>query len=87
MKEIENSEDKLVFSDGDKTIVFNRLEHDVAMEVRNCTPADVVLTVHNFVTYITWQAGVDINNVEHGEGRLPKLQNDNRSGWDRLKNM
>lgn len=87
MKTIENSEDRLVFSDGGKSITFSRMEHGIAMEVRNCSPADVVFTVHNFVTYITWEYGVDINNVEYGEGRLPNRQNDNRNGWDRLKNM
>ncbi len=81
MKEVEKTEDKLVFSDGDKTISFNRLEHGIAMEVLNITPEDVIMTVQNFVNYIAWEHHVDISNVQHEYGRFPRGPGGN---WNNL---
>lgn len=90
MKEVEKTEDKLVFSDGDKTIQFNRLKNGVAMDVLNVRPEDIVLSVNNFISYITWEHGVDISDVEHGEGRCPRIPSipeNPENTWGRLKEL
>lgn len=81
MKEVEKTEDKLVFSNGDKAIKFRRLRNGVGVEVIDIEPEDVVLTVDNFISYIAWEHGVDIGNVEHGEGKYPRPK---RNGWDSM---
>jgi hypothetical protein len=81
MKEVEKTEDKLVFSEGDKNVQFDRLKHGVAMNVTNIRPGEIVLTIENFVSYIAWEHHVDLGNVEHGRGRSPRPK---PSGWDNM---